>query len=71
VRWGGEEFLIVSRYTDRREAKTLSARVLAAVGDTPSCLRILMKRFVERARLGGLRSPGSPTIPNLWIMKKS
>jgi diguanylate cyclase (GGDEF)-like protein len=26
VRWGGEEFLILSRYTDRREAKTLSAR---------------------------------------------
>ena len=35
VRWGGEEFLILSRYTDRTEAKTLSARVLAAVSDTP------------------------------------
>ena len=38
VRWGGEEFLIVSRFTDRREAKTLSARVLAAVSDTPFAL---------------------------------
>ena len=35
VRWGGEEFLILSRYTDRTEAETLSARVLAAVSDTP------------------------------------
>jgi diguanylate cyclase (GGDEF)-like protein len=38
VRWGGEEFLILSRYTDRGEAKTLSARVLAAVSDTPFAL---------------------------------
>jgi diguanylate cyclase (GGDEF)-like protein len=38
VRWGGEEFLILSRYTDRREARTLSARVLAAVSDTPFAL---------------------------------
>lgn len=35
VRWGGEEFLIVSRYTDRREAELLAQRVLAAVADTP------------------------------------
>ena len=35
VRWGGEEFLIVSRYTDRREAELLAQRVLSAVADTP------------------------------------
>jgi diguanylate cyclase (GGDEF)-like protein len=35
VRWGGEEFLIVSRYTDRNEAELLAQRVLAAMGDTP------------------------------------
>jgi diguanylate cyclase (GGDEF)-like protein len=35
VRWGGEEFLIVSRYTDRDEAELLAQRVLAAVADTP------------------------------------
>ncbi len=38
VRWGGEEFLILSRYTDRTEAETLSARVLAAVSDAPFTL---------------------------------
>jgi diguanylate cyclase (GGDEF)-like protein len=38
VRWGGEEFLILSRYTDRTEAETLSARVLEAVSDTPFTL---------------------------------
>ncbi len=35
VRWGGEEFLIVSRYTNRREAETLARRVLHAVGNEP------------------------------------
>jgi diguanylate cyclase (GGDEF)-like protein len=35
VRWGGEEFLIVSRYTDRAEAELLARRVLSAVADTP------------------------------------
>src|SRR5205814_3260359 len=29
VRWGGEEFLIVSRYTDRNEAELLAHRVLS------------------------------------------
>jgi diguanylate cyclase (GGDEF)-like protein len=35
VRWGGEEFLVVSRYTDRREADTLAFRVMDAVRGTP------------------------------------
>lgn len=34
VRWGGEEFLIVSRYTDRHEAELLAQRVLSAIADT-------------------------------------
>jgi diguanylate cyclase (GGDEF)-like protein len=35
VRWGGEEFLVLSRYTDRGDAGTLASRVLAAVSDKP------------------------------------
>lgn len=38
VRWGGEEFLIVSRYTDRKEAELLAQRVLSAVADAPFTL---------------------------------
>jgi diguanylate cyclase (GGDEF)-like protein len=38
VRWGGEEFLVVSRYTDRGEAATLAGRVLTAVGERPFIL---------------------------------
>jgi diguanylate cyclase (GGDEF)-like protein len=38
VRWGGEEFLIVSRYTNRSEAELLAQRVLSAIADTPFAL---------------------------------
>jgi len=35
VRWGGEEFLVVSRFTDRRQALVLAERVLQAFREKP------------------------------------
>lgn len=35
VRWGGEEFLVVSRHTDRRQARVLAERVIEAVRGKP------------------------------------
>ncbi len=35
IRWGGEEFLLLSRYTDRREAHILATRILDSVGYRP------------------------------------
>ena len=35
IRWGGEEFLLVSRYTDRRQAHVLAQRVLDSVASKP------------------------------------
>jgi diguanylate cyclase (GGDEF)-like protein len=35
VRWGGEEFLIISRYTDRTQAGILAERVMEAVRGKP------------------------------------
>ncbi len=35
VRWGGEEFLLVSRDADRAEAQALAARLLDVIGKTP------------------------------------
>jgi diguanylate cyclase (GGDEF)-like protein len=32
IRWGGEEFLLLSRYTDRKEAHILAKRVLGTIG---------------------------------------
>ena len=35
IRWGGDEFLVASRYTDRGDAVTLASRVLNFVGREP------------------------------------
>jgi len=35
IRWGGEEFLLLSRHTDRKEGHVLASRVLASVGSRP------------------------------------
>jgi len=35
VRWGGEEFLVVSRFTDRRQAAILAERVLDSLRVKP------------------------------------
>ncbi len=35
VRWGGEEFLIVSRFTDRNQADALAVRVMRAICAAP------------------------------------
>jgi len=35
IRWGGEEFLLLSRCTDRKEAHTLAKRVLTSVASRP------------------------------------
>jgi diguanylate cyclase (GGDEF)-like protein len=35
IRWGGDEFLVVSRYSDRGEAEKLAARILSNIGSEP------------------------------------
>src|SRR5262249_5711801 len=67
VRWGGEEFLILSRYTDRREAKTLSARVLAAVSDTPFALANANETSCRTCSIGRTCWCGGAASP--WLSK--
>jgi len=52
VRWGGEEFLIVSRYTDRREAELLAQRVLSAVADAPFAINDPGEKIHRTCSLG-------------------
>jgi diguanylate cyclase (GGDEF)-like protein len=65
VRWGGEEFLILSRYTDRREARTLSARVLAAVSDTPFALTNPNETICRTCSIGWAAFPWLPKHPEI------
>lgn len=51
VRWGGDEFLIVSRYSDSAEAETVASRILTAVGDP--------QRYIS---IGGLQIPQTCSI---------
>jgi diguanylate cyclase (GGDEF)-like protein len=63
VRWGGEEFLIVSRYTDRSEAELLAQRVLSAVADTPIRLSGSGESIYRTCSLGWAAFPWSPENP--------
>jgi diguanylate cyclase (GGDEF)-like protein len=63
VRWGGEEFLIVSRYTDRGEAELLAQRVLSAVGDAPFPLGDSGKAIERTCSVGWAAFPWFPNDP--------
>ena len=63
LRWGGEEFLIVSRYTDRREAEILASRVLVAVGGTPFALHNPDETLYRTCSIGWAAFPWLPTDP--------
>ena len=70
VRWGGEEFLILSRYTDRREAKTLSARVLAAVSETPFALSNPNETICRTCSIGWAAFPWLSEHPEIFNYEK-
>lgn len=63
LRWGGEEFLIVSRYTDRREAEILASRVLTAVGSAPFVLRNAEETLYRTCSIGWAAFPWLPAHP--------
>ncbi len=63
VRWGGEEFLIVSRYTDRREAELLAQRVLSAIADTPFVLNTPDELVYRTCSMGWAAFPWFPENP--------
>jgi diguanylate cyclase (GGDEF)-like protein len=60
VRWGGEEFLIVSRYTDRSEAELLARRVLSAMADTPFSMGPSVETMHRTCSVGWAAYPWFP-----------
>jgi len=63
VRWGGEEFLLISRYTDRREAELLAQRVLTAVADKPFTVSDSGETLHRTCSVGWAAFPWFPDNP--------
>ncbi|MBV9479281.1 MAG: diguanylate cyclase [Acidobacteria bacterium] len=64
VRWGGEEFMVVSRYTDRAEATTLAARILHSMAADPFRLAQVNERVNRTCSIGWAVFPWFPLAPN-------
>jgi diguanylate cyclase (GGDEF)-like protein len=64
VRWGGEEFLVVSRYTNRSEAEILASRVLIAVGGAPFCIEGIEQPITQKCSIGWAVFPFLPEHPD-------
>jgi len=63
VRWGGEEFLVVSRFCERKEATTLASRVLAAVAGEPFKVKGAGLSLHRTVSIGWAAFPWNVTSP--------
>jgi diguanylate cyclase (GGDEF)-like protein len=65
IRWGGEEFLLLSRYTDRKEAHILANRVLDAVGSKPYSVKAGAADLRITCSIGWAAFPWTEAEPKL------
>jgi diguanylate cyclase (GGDEF)-like protein len=63
VRWGGDEFLIVSRYSNRAEAASFAARVLAAVARPAADGASSESDLITTCSMGWATFPWDPDRP--------
>jgi diguanylate cyclase (GGDEF)-like protein len=63
IRWGGEEFLIVSRQSERSEATILAARILHAIGAEPFALKGIPTTVRRGCSVGFASFPWFPEAP--------
>ena len=63
VRWGGDEFLIVSRHADRREAEVFALRILMAVGLSEIAVRGEGVAVRQTCSIGWAAFPWHPDDP--------
>jgi diguanylate cyclase (GGDEF)-like protein len=65
VRWGGDEFLIVSRYSNRAEAANFALRILTAVGNRESDMANPAGiNLCQTCSIGWAAFPWDPGEPN-------
>jgi diguanylate cyclase (GGDEF)-like protein len=65
IRWGGEEFLLLSRYTDRKEAHILANRLLGSVASTPFRVEGMQQDLRITCSVGWAVFPWTETDPKL------
>jgi len=63
IRWGGDEFLIVSRYSNRAEAASFASRILAAVG-SPVTGVVSGTKIITTCSIGWAAFPWDPDKPD-------
>ncbi|HLY99647.1 MAG TPA: GGDEF domain-containing protein, partial [Candidatus Angelobacter sp.] len=68
-RWGGEEFLIVSRGAERRDAQALAARILSSVAAEPIDLGS-GKSLFRTCSLGWASFPWFRSAPDVLSMEE-
>jgi diguanylate cyclase (GGDEF)-like protein len=61
IRWGGEEFLVVSRFTDRANAEVLARRILLAIGRKE--FRLTSGAVRRTCSIGWAAFPWWPELP--------
>jgi diguanylate cyclase (GGDEF)-like protein len=61
IRWGGEEFLVVSRFTDRESAEILTKRILQAIGGEE--FQLASGRIRRTCSIGWAAFPWRPECP--------
>jgi diguanylate cyclase (GGDEF)-like protein len=64
VRWGGEEFLVVSRFTERKDAVALAARVLGNVSREPFEIKGAGVSLHRTCSIGWAAFPWNPDFPD-------
>jgi diguanylate cyclase (GGDEF)-like protein len=64
VRWGGDEFLIVSRYSNRAEAGTFASRILTAVANPEAGVANTGIDFRQTCSIGWAAFPWYPGEPD-------
>jgi diguanylate cyclase (GGDEF)-like protein len=65
IRWGGEEFLLLSRYTDRKEAHILANRLLDAAGSRPYRVEVSNAELRISCSIGWASFPWTEMEPKL------
>ncbi len=64
VRWGGDEFLIVSRYSNRAEAAAFASRILTAVGNPKAGVASAGLEIRQTCSIGWTAFPWYPDRPD-------